>query len=164
MVNFCGAGILPARLLRGSIQVKTASMGITYAEIELIRSDDLALVAAGFIQEDRIRRVRVTALVDSGASMLVIPESIKNQLNLRKVDEQQAELADGTVINMDVVGPIEIRFENRRAIADALVLSGEVEVLLGAIPMQAMDVLIDPKNERLIVNPKSPDKARMLLK
>ncbi|MFB2898196.1 clan AA aspartic protease [Aerosakkonemataceae cyanobacterium BLCC-F50] len=144
--------------------MKTANMGITYAEIELIRSDDLALLEVGFLQEEQIRRVKVRALVDSGASMLAIPESIKTQLNLRKVDEQQAELADGTVINLPVVGPVEIRFENRRVTTDALVVPGESEVLLGAIPLQGMDVLIDPKNERLIVNPKSPDKARMLLK
>ena len=65
---------------------------------------------------------------------------------------------------MEVVGPIEVRFENRKAIVSAMVVPGEVEILLGAIPMQAMDVLIDLKNERLIVNPKSPDIARMLLK
>ncbi len=144
--------------------MKTASMGITYADIELIRSDDLALFRAGYIQEEQINRIKVTALVDSGASMLTIPESIKNQLHLPKVDDQQAELADGSIINVEVVGPVEIRFENRMAIVSALVIPGEAEVLLGRITMQAMDVLIDPKQERLIVNPKSPDTARMLLK
>ncbi|MDY6785107.1 MAG: retroviral-like aspartic protease family protein [Cyanobacteriota bacterium] len=139
-------------------------MGITYAEIDLIRSDDLALLRAGYLEEKRVRRLKVTALVDSGASMLTISESIKEQLQLPKVDEQQAELADGSVIGIEVVGPVEVRFKNRVAIVSALVLPGEAEVLLGAIPMQAMDVLVDPKQERLIVNPKSPDRARMLLK
>lgn len=144
--------------------MKTASMGITYADIELISSDDVALHRRGYISEDQIKSLKVRALVDSGASMLVIPESIKQQLTLLKVDEQEAELADGTVINLEVVGPVEVRFENRKAIVSAMVVPGEVEILLGAIPMQAMDVLIDLKNERLIVNPKSPDVARMLLK
>ena len=144
--------------------MKTASRGITYAEIELIASDDVALHRRGYISEDQIKSLKVRALVDSGASLLVIPESIKQQLNLLKVDEQQAELADGSVISLEVVGPIEVRFENRKAIVSAMVVPGEVEILLGAIPMQAMDVLIDLKNERLIVNPKSPDVARMLLK
>ncbi len=139
-------------------------MGITYAEIELISSDDIALHRRGYIPEDQIKSIKVKALVDSGASLLMITESIKNQLNLLKIDEQQAELADGSVINVEVVGPVEIRFENRKAIVSAMVLPGEVEVLLGAIPMQAMDVLIDIKQERLIVNPKSPDIARMFLK
>lgn len=144
--------------------MKTLGMGITYAEIELINSEDLGLLRRGYILEDQVNRVKVTALVDSGASMLTISNSIKNQLNLPKVDEQQAELADGSVINVEVVGPIEIRFENRKAISTAFVIPGEVEVLLGAIPIQAMDVLIEQKQEKLIVNPKSPDKARMLLK
>lgn len=144
--------------------MRTASMGITYAEIELIRSGDFELVEAGHLSEDQVRRVNVRALVDSGASLLTIPESIKQQLNLRKLDEQQAELADGSIIAVEVVGPVEVRFQNRKAITAAMVIPQEAEVLLGAIPMQSMDVLIDPKQERLIVNPKSPDRARMLLK
>jgi clan AA aspartic protease len=88
-------------------------MGITYAEIEIISSEDLVLVGRGYISDDQVKRVKVRALVDSGASMLTIPESIKNQLNLSIVDRQQAELADGSIISVEVVGPIEIRFENR---------------------------------------------------
>ena len=148
---------------RGDRQMKI-NMGITYAEIELINSEDLALLRRGYLPEDQVKRLKVKALVDSGASMLTISGSIKNQLNLAKVDQQQAELADGSVINVEVVGPVEIRFLNRKAISTALVIPGEVEVLLGAIPLEAMDVLIDPKQERLIVNPKSPDRARRLLK
>jgi hypothetical protein len=82
--------------------VKTASMGITYADIELICSDDVALHRRGYISEDQIKSLKVRALVDSEASLLVIPESIKNQLNLLKVDEQEAELADGNVITLEV--------------------------------------------------------------
>jgi clan AA aspartic protease len=141
-----------------------ANMGITYADIELINSLDLALLRRGSIPESEIKRTKVRALVDSGASLLTIPESIRDQLDLQKVDEQQAELADGSLIAVDVVGPVEVRFMNRKAITAAMVVPQETEVLLGAVPMQMMDVLIDPKQERLIVNPKSPDRARMLLK
>lgn len=144
--------------------MKTASMGITYAEIELIRSDDLALLREGYIQEDQVRRLKVRSLVDTGASMLIIPDSIKQQLNLRKIDEQQAELADDRIIDLEVVGPVEIHFANRKAIVSAMVTPGEGDVLLGTIPMQSMDVLVDPKREQLIVNPQSPNTARMLLK
>lgn len=45
-----------------------------------------------------------------------------------------------------------------------MVISYETDVLLGVVPMEEMDVLVDPKNERLIVNPDSPDIARKLLK
>lgn len=139
-------------------------MGLTYAEIELISSDDLALLKRGYLPEDQVSRVRVRALVDSGATLLSISESVRDQLNLRQLDRQQAELADGSVVELEVVGPIEVRFQNRKAIVAAMVVPGDTEVLLGAVPMQSMDVLIDPKREQLIVNPKSPDRARMLLK
>lgn len=144
--------------------MRTADMGITYADIELISSDDLGLLRRGYIQPDQVKRVQIRALVDSSASLLTISESVKNQLDLNKIEQQQAELADGSIITVDLVGPVEVRFENRVTITTAMVIPGEAEVLLGAIPMQAMDVLIDPKQERLIVNPKSPDRARMLLK
>ena len=141
----------------------TASMGIVYATIELVSSDDLALVRRGYLPEDQVKRVCVTARVDSGATMLAIPELIKKQLDLQQVGELEAELADGSSIPLEVVGPVEVRFENRRTSVEALVVPDQTTVLLGAIPMEGMDVLVDPKRERLVVNPVSPDVARMLL-
>lgn len=143
--------------------MEKVSMGLVYANIELIRGDDLALAREGYLQEGQVKRVTVTAMVDSGATMLAIPEFIKQHLNLRKVNELEAELADGSSVPLEVVGPIEVRFENRRTVVEALVVPNQTTVLLGAIPMEGMDVLIDPKRERLIVNPESPDVARMLL-
>jgi clan AA aspartic protease len=144
--------------------MNTENMGITYAEIELISGDDVVLHRRGYIQKDQIRTVTVRALVDSGSSMLAITEAVKNQLNLLKIDEKQAELADGSIVRLEIVGPVEIRFENRITTVRAMVVPNSNIVLLGAIPMQDMDVLIDPKREQLIVNPESPDIARMLLK
>jgi clan AA aspartic protease len=139
-------------------------MGITYAEIELTRGDDLALFREGYIPENRVRRMLVRALVDSGASMLSITPAIRDYLDLLKVDEQQAELADGSVAQFDGVGPIELRFENRKTVEYAIVGTNSPDVLLGAHPMNDLDVLVDPKREMLIVNPKSPDIARKFLK
>ena len=139
-------------------------MGITYADIELIRAADLILVQEGYLSADQVRRVQVTALVDSGSSMLAIPRSLARMLNLRKMDEIQTELANSDIMQVDVVGPLEVRFQNRKTLVNAVVIEAETEVLLGAIPMQGMDVVFDPKRERLIVNPDSPDQARLLLK
>lgn len=139
-------------------------MGITYADIELVRGDDLALVRAGYLNEEQVNRLSVTAMVDSGSTLLVIPESLSKRLNLLQVDSLEAELADGSNITAPVVGPVVIFFENRRAVVDAMVMPDGTDILLGAVPMQQMDVLIDPKRERLIVNPDSPGRARLLLK
>ncbi len=143
--------------------MESANMGLVFAEIELISGDDLAFFRRGQLQEEQIHRCTVRAMVDSGATMLAIPEFVKRQLDLQKVTEIEAELADGSNLNLEVVGPVEVRFQNRRTSVEALVVPHSKTVLLGAMPMEGMDVLIDPKRERLIVNPESPDVARMLL-
>ena len=139
-------------------------MGITYADIELINSDDLAMVRRGYLQPEQVRRLGVTAMVDSGASMLSISQTVQQKLGIEILGEGDAELADGSVVQLNVVGPIEVRFKNRRTIVEALVVPTETDVLLGAIPMEGMDILLDPKRQQLVVNPQSPDKARLLLK
>ncbi len=163
--------IIPADKARHhpSPQLETVSygekkMGLVYADIELISSDDLALHRRGFLPEEQIKRMRVSALVDSGSYMLVINDQIKQQLDLPVLGEATARLADESEIRAEVVGPVEIRFENRRITVDALLFHGNVEPLLGAIPMEDLDVIIDPKGQRLIVNPESPYIARKHVK
>lgn len=131
-------------------------MGLVYADIELISVDDLAFHRRGYIAEDRIKRVRVSALVDSGSYMLVINEHIKAELDLPVVGEQTVQLADDSLVKVDIVGPVEIRFENRRTSQEALVIPNSSQPLLGVIPLEALDVVIDPKQQRLVVNPESP--------
>ena len=139
-------------------------MGLVYAQIRLTNADDIALSKRNYIKKDEIRYINVNAMVDSGAYMLAINESIKIQLGLDVIDEKTAQLADGSLMTLDVVGPIQVIFENRKAMCNAMVLSGETEVLLGAIPMEEMDVLIHPKEQKLIVNPAHPYQAQLSLK
>ena len=139
-------------------------MGLVYAQIRLTNADDIALSKRNYITKDEIRYISVNAMVDSGAYMLAINESIKIQLGLDVIDEKTAQLADGSLVTLDVVGPIQVIFENRKAMCNAMVLSGETEVLLGAIPMEEMDVLIHPKEQKLIVNPAHPYQAQLSLK
>ncbi len=139
-------------------------MGLVYAEVDLSNGGDMYLSRQGLLDEKDVKKVRVDALVDSGAYNLSINEHVRAQLDLPFIEKQFAILADDTLIEVDVVGPIEVRFENRRTSVDAIVLPGEAEVLLGAIPMEDMDVLIDPRQQKLIVNPKHPYVATKHLK
>ncbi len=139
-------------------------MGLVYAEIELISGDDLALHRRGFLPESQIKRLTVNALVDSGAYMLAINHQIKAQLDLAVLDVQVAELADGTQVKLEVVGPVEVRFQNRSTTVRAMVLPGDAEVLLGSIPLEDLDVVIDPRQQRLVVNPANPYFAKKSLK
>ena len=139
-------------------------MGLVYADIKLTNVGDLELVKRGYLKKEEIRSMQVTAMVDSGAYMLTINENIKAQLGLDVIDKRTAQLADGSLIDLDIVGPLEVRFANRMAMCNAMVLDGDTEVLLGAIPMEEMDVLFHPKEQKLIVNPAHPYKPQLALK
>ena len=139
-------------------------MGLVYAEIELINGGDLEMARRNIIGEEEVKRMHVTALVDTGSYMLAINESIQEQLQLPFLEKRKAQLADGSIAEYDVVGPIQLRFKNRRSICSAMILSGNNEVLLGAIPLEDMDVLIHPQRQELIVNPDHPYFAQMKMK
>ena len=139
-------------------------MGLVYAEIDLISVDDMVLHRRGYLEEEKIKQVRVSALVDSGAYMLCINENVKAQLDLPLIEKQFSRMADETLLELEVVGPVEIRFENRSTTLRAIVLPRNSEVLLGAIPLEDMDVLIDPKRQKLVVNPEHPYVATKHLK
>ena len=96
------------------------TFGFVYAEIELISGDDLALHRRGFLSEDKIKRIKVNALADSGSYMLVISEHLRDQLDLPIIEERMAKLADESERRVRVAGPVEIRLGNRRTTADAV--------------------------------------------
>ena len=139
-------------------------MGLVYAEITLINVKDQVRFEENLIKKDQIRQITATMLVDSGTNMMAINETVKSQLGLEIKGKRTAQLANGQVIELDVVGPIELKFENRDATCNALVLPGDSEMLLGAIPMEEMDVLIHPTQNKLVVNPLHPNIAQLSLK
>ncbi|MBL0048890.1 MAG: clan AA aspartic protease [Bacteroidetes bacterium] len=139
-------------------------MGIIYADIELINSDDLGLVRRSIIGEEEVKRLNVKMLVDTGAYNLCINESIQAQLNLPYIEKRKAQMANGNIEEFDVVGPVVVKFKNRRTVCNALVLSGNNEPLLGAIPLEDLDVVIHPLRQELLVNPEHPYFAQMKLK
>jgi clan AA aspartic protease len=152
--------VLPAHKARrraSSVSNGEEKMGYVYADIELISTDDLALHRRGFLPESEIKRMRITALVDSGAHTLVVNEHIRQQLDLPVLGETTARFANETEVRVEIVGPVEIRFENRATTVRALMLPGNAEPLLGVIPIEDMDVVIDPKQQRLVVNPENPN-------
>lgn len=105
--------------------------------------------------------VEVVALVYTGALHLCIPEHVRIQLKLEAIDEKEVTLADGSKQLVPYVGPIEIKFKNRIGFAGALVLG--TQVLLGAIPMEDMDLIVIPKTRTVDVNPDSPNIASSIV-
>jgi clan AA aspartic protease len=131
-------------------------MGLIIATIELTNRWYLKNERHELADEYEIKTIHAEMLVDTGSLYMCINETIRAYLNLCTNDRQRFELADGTVGEFDIVGPIEIRFQNRRCITEAVVLPDGNQCLFGAMPMEAMDVLINPKRQELIVNPAHP--------
>jgi clan AA aspartic protease len=119
-------------------------MGLIQAEIEISNPKNGAL-----------KPIFVKALVDTGAMTICIPEHIAVQLRLEEIEKRQVTTADEKVHVVPYVGPIQIRFENRTCFTGALII-GE-SVLMGAVPMEDMDLVISPSGQTICVNPKSPN-------
>jgi clan AA aspartic protease len=121
-------------------------MGLAYAQITL----------------DNPKRVDLQPLVnqafaDTGSLYFCIPESVKVQLQLEATSQKTVTTADGKRSRCDYVGPVRIRFENRECYVGAVVHGDEV--LLGAVPMEDMDLVVAPPLRRVIVNPLHPNFA-----
>lgn len=139
-------------------------MGLVYADVELINAGDIEMARRYIIGEDEIKRMRINVLVDTGAYNLCINESIQAQLELPFVEKRKGQLANGSIEEYDFVGPVVLKFKNRQTACYALVLRGSNEPILGAIPLEDLDVLIHSVRQELIVNPEHPYYAQMKLK
>ena len=126
-------------------------MGLTTASIKLINP-----------RNRELEPVEVEALADTGAVHLCIPQHIQIQLALEEIDKKEVTLADGSRRLVPYVGPIELRYKNRIGFAGALVMGDQA--LLGAIPMEDMDLVVIPRTREVIVNPNSPNIASSIAK
>jgi clan AA aspartic protease len=102
-----------------------------------------------------LRPVGIKALADTGALILCLPEHIALQLDLQTESLREVTVAEGRSMNVPYVGPVKVSFENRICFVGALVLGDEV--LLGAVPMEDMDLLLSPSRQSIVVNPSSPN-------
>ena len=119
-------------------------MGHIFTEIELSNPREQALTP-----------LKVTALADTGALMLCIPEHVALQLNLATESMREVSVADGRSMRVPYVGPIKVAFGERFCYVGALVLGDEV--LLGAVLMEDMDLVINPGRREVTVDPASPN-------
>lgn len=139
-------------------------MGLVYADIELTNTLDVELAKRHLIGEEEIKRMNLNILVDTGAIMLSINETIQEALQFPIIDKRRVQLANSQFLELEVAGHIGIKFKNRSCIVSAFVLPGDSEPLLGAIPMEEMDVVILPQQQTIDVNPQHPDFAILSLK
>ena len=125
-------------------------MGEVYAEITLKNGGDLVRARDGHLSDKDIRSITVNALVDTGAITLVMGEKHRKELGLAIVKTRTATLAGGSKSFCKITEPVEIHWNERSSSVQAWVLPNEEDVLLGLIPLEEMDLIVDPKNQKLI--------------
>ena len=126
-------------------------MGMINADIELSNP-----------RQPDLNPMLVQALVDTGAMTICIPEHVAVQLKLEEIEKREVTTADERSHVVPYVGPIQIRFQRRTCFTGALVI-GE-SVLLGTVPMEDMDLVVEPSRQTITVNPKSPNIPSVVVK
>jgi clan AA aspartic protease len=133
--------------------METAAMGRVLVEAKVENLKDLWEVEKGTMSPDQVRSILVPdALVDTGASTLALPTSLIQQLGLRKVRDRNARSATGTAV-LGVYEVVHLHVQGRDCKVEVMELPDGSPVLIGQIPLEIMDFVVDVKNHQLIGNP-----------
>jgi len=125
-------------------------MGMVYTEITLTNSLDSGLAQKGYIKPEEIRTETVVAVADTGSMYLVITEELRLKLGLEVKDEKPANIANGQRIICQITDGLEVYWKNRRTVVPAMIIPSAKKVLFGAIPMEAMDLMVNPVTQEVV--------------
>jgi len=127
------------------------------ATIKLSNAVDEGNAVEGLIPAEAVRKVELEAIVDTGATMLAIPEELVGVLGLRENDRRKVKMADGRVREVARVGGIRFEVLGRDMTCDALFMPAGTTPLIGQLQLEALDLIVDSKSRDVMVNPASPD-------
>ena len=125
-------------------------MGMVHAEITLKNIMDEGYARDGYIKPEDIRTATVKAIVDTGAMSLVITEDLRKKLGLGIRREKIVKTANGQRVTGKVTDAVEVQWKNREWSVNALVIPGAEDILLGAIPLEGLDLMVNPVTQELV--------------
>jgi len=125
-------------------------MGLVYTDITLKNAYDVGAYRRGGRKEPEIRQTTVRAMVDTGCFTLIITEAVRQELGLDVIEEYDVTLANETTETCKKTEPVEVHWKNRHDVVRPMVLPSAKEVLLGAIPLEGMDLIVDPARQTVI--------------
>ncbi len=126
-------------------------------KVKLTNREDELLASSGLLPPERVRRMEIEALVDTGATMLVLPADVCRALGVRELGRRWVRYADGRRREVPWVGDLFIEILERQMMCEALVEAEGTTPLIGQIPMEALNLLVNPKTGDLMPDPESPD-------
>ena len=107
------------------------------------------------------KSVEVEAVIDTGATMVVLPRDIVEELGLRKMREVKVRYANNKVETRPIYGVVNIELKGRSANLDVLVEERGSQPLIGRVLLELLDLIVEPKTRRVIPNPASPEMPMM---
>jgi clan AA aspartic protease len=129
---------------------RSFAMGAVYTEITLVNSHDGWQAREGLIAGQDVHSVTVQALVDTGAMSLVINEELQQKLGLKTVRKRFAQIANGQRVVCEETDPVDITWKDRGSTLRAVVIPGAKTVLLGALPLEDLDLMVNPVTQELV--------------
>jgi len=125
-------------------------MGQVNAQLVLKNLDDVKRVNRGELPESKVRQTAVTAIVDTGATTLVINKKLFQELGLDAMGEQRVTFANDTKEICKVTEPVGIYWNDRFVAMQAFVVEDAAKILLGVLPLEGMDLMVDTVNQKLV--------------
>ena len=132
-------------------------MGKVMTKVKLTNQEDEMLARRGLLPPDEVRTLEIEALVDTGATMLVLPADVCRKLGLTEVDRRRVRYADGRVREVPRVTNVGIEILGRDMVGSALVEAEGTTPLIGQLPLEELDLVVNPGTGDLMPDPDSPD-------
>ncbi len=123
-------------------------------EFEVANNDDLAAARRGTLKPDRVRRLTISGVVDSGATRLVLPQTVVHRLGLVTPGKIKVRSADGRRGTRPTAEGVYVEILGRHGVFTAIVEPKRRTALVGAIVLEDLDFLVDCTHERLV--PRDP--------
>jgi len=125
-------------------------MGTVHIDITLKNLEDCMDANRKRIEEYEIRQATVTAVADTGALYMVLPEKLAASLGLEAKGEKTAHIANGQRVSCPFIPAVEVQWKDREAVVQAVIIPGSEKILFGALAMEAMDLMVDPVRQQVV--------------
>src|SRR5512146_2171431 len=119
------------------------TMGRFSVTVELANNCDVDLARAGYLPPEKVRRLSVRGVVDTGAARLVLPQVVVDRLGLTISDQVAVRYADGRRGERQMATGVELTYAGRRSVFNAVVEPDRDSALIGAIVLEDLDFVVD---------------------
>jgi predicted aspartyl protease len=133
--------------------METVTVGRTLVSAKIENVIDLHALSQGQIGDDKVHRVEVSdALVDTGATLLGLPKPLIDQLGIQQIRTGRAKTTTG-LATFAIYGPVRLTIAGRQCSVDVSEVADTCPVIIGYVPLELLDFVVDPRGQRLVGNP-----------